>query len=46
MEFKEKVVVNALPEDIYPFYSKVSKWASWDPEVVSSSVNGPIFPKG
>ena len=46
MEFEEKVVINALPEDIYPFYSNVSEWSSWDPEVVSSSINGPFAPGG
>ncbi len=40
MEFKEKIVINTAPEKIYPFYSNVSDWAAWDPDVASSSIDG------
>ncbi len=40
MEFKEQIVINTVPEKIYPFYSNVSDWAVWDPDVVSSSIDG------
>jgi hypothetical protein len=40
MEFKEKIFINAVPEKIYPFYSNVNDWATWDPDVTSSSIDG------
>lgn len=40
MEFNEKIVIKALPENIYPFYSQVSEWKNWDPDVVYSSIEG------
>ena len=40
MQFEERITINATPEKIYPFYENVSEWSSWDPDVVSSSIDG------
>jgi len=40
MQFEERITINATPEKIYPFYENVSGWSSWDPDVVSSSIDG------
>ncbi len=40
MEFEERVTVVAQPEKIFSLYENVEGWASWDPEVRSSSIDG------
>ena len=40
MQFEERITINAAPELIYPFYEKVSDWSSWDPDVLSSTIDG------
>ena len=40
MQFEERIIINAAPEEIFPFYENVSEWSSWDPDVISSSIDG------
>ena len=40
MQFEERTIINAAPEKIFPFYENVSEWSSWDPDVLSSSIDG------
>jgi carbon monoxide dehydrogenase subunit G len=40
MQIEEKIRIKATPEQIFPFYENVSEWASWDPDVQSSAIDG------
>jgi hypothetical protein len=40
MQIEESVTIKATPEQIFPYYEKVSGWSSWDPDVQSSSIDG------
>jgi len=40
MQIKERIVIKAAPEQIYPLYENVLEWSSWDPDVQSSKIDG------
>ena len=44
MKFQESVVINALPEDIFAVYARVSQWQDWDPVIESVSIDGDFEP--
>jgi hypothetical protein len=40
MQFEESIEIQASAQVIFAIYSNVAAWASWDPDVYSSSVVG------
>jgi len=40
MQFNEKIVINAPVEKVFAAYENVSGWSEWDPDVVSSHLDG------
>ncbi|MCL2346495.1 MAG: SRPBCC family protein [Desulfobulbus sp.] len=40
MQFEESIEVQASPQTVFALYADVSAWASWDPDVSSSSIAG------
>lgn len=45
MSLQHSIHINALPEEIFREYTDVASWKSWDPELLSSSLDG-IFCEG
>jgi hypothetical protein len=42
MKFEERILINAPVEKLFSLYADVSGWSSWDPDVKSSSIDGPF----
>lgn len=42
MRFEEQVTITTQPHAIFKLYRDVSGWSLWDPEVRSSSIDGPF----
>jgi len=40
MQFEESIEIQASPETIFALYADVPAWATWDPDVSSSSIVG------
>ena len=40
MQFEERIRIKATPEQIFAIYMNVSAWSNWDPDVLSSSIDG------
>ncbi|MFC5610347.1 SRPBCC family protein [Variovorax soli] len=40
MNFEERIDIKAPTEVVFALYSDVDRWASWDPDVKSSSIHG------
>jgi len=40
MQFEVRATINATAEQIFAIYEDVAAWPTWDPEIVSSSLNG------
>lgn len=40
MQFEEQVVIEAPAEKVFSLYADVENWASWDPDVKHSSIEG------
>ncbi len=40
MQFKEEILINALPETIFTKYTEVESWKEWDSEVKESTLSG------
>ena len=40
MQFKEKIIVNALPATIFKKYTEVASWKEWDSDVKESMLSG------
>jgi hypothetical protein len=45
MSLHRSIQINTAPEKIFAEYTNVADWKSWDPEVLSSSLDG-IFRQG
>ena len=45
MSLHHSIQINASPEKIFSEYANVAAWKSWDPEVLSSSLEG-LFQRG
>jgi hypothetical protein len=45
MSLHHSIQINASPEKIFAEYTNVADWKSWDPEVLSSSLDG-VFRQG
>jgi len=43
MQFEEQILINAPINRLFSLYANVSGWSSWDPDVKSSSIDGPFF---
>jgi hypothetical protein len=42
MQFEEKTLISAPIEKVFSLYANVSGWSSWDPDIKSSSIDGPF----
>lgn len=44
MQFEESIEIQTTTQTIFALYADVSSWASWDPDVRSSSIEGAFVP--
>jgi len=42
MIYEDSISIDAPTDAVFAVYSNVSDWASWDPETLSSSIDGPF----
>ena len=40
MQFEERIEIHAPPQTVFALYANVPAWATWDPDVRSSSITG------
>ena len=42
MQFEEKISINATAEAVFAAYENVAGWPQWDPDTLSSQLDGPF----
>jgi carbon monoxide dehydrogenase subunit G len=42
VRFEETVHVGKTPAEIFALYQDVNNWPTWDPEIITSSIDGPF----